>query len=244
MQHSNSHTIKFILLLTIIVSFLLSITSTQLKTLQDKNVEIDRKKNLLKSIGLDVSDLNSENILNEYNIRISDVIIHLNGEIATKIKFEDLDIIENKATGGMNYLKNEEEYLPVYKSSNPSAIIIPISGKGLWSTLYGYIALESDCNTIKGITFYKHGETPGLGGEVEKEWFQENFVGKKIYNLEEKLISVVVVKGKATDVLSGADLEHGVDGISGATITSNGVTEFLRRDLYRYREYFNKMRVN
>ena len=106
MQHSNSHTIKFILLLTIVVSFLLSITSTQLAYLQKKNVDIDRKKNLLKSIGIDVSDFDSEKILREYNIRISDVIIHLNGEIATNIKFEDLDLIENKATGGINYFKN------------------------------------------------------------------------------------------------------------------------------------------
>tara|TARA_Y100000590_G_scaffold456154_1_gene606176 strand:+ start:284 stop:1018 length:735 start_codon:yes stop_codon:yes gene_type:complete len=244
LQHSNSHTIKFILLLTIVVSFLLSITSTQLAYLQKKNVDIDRKKNLLKSIGIDVSDFDSEKILREYNIRISDVIIHLNGEIATNIKFEDLDLIENKATGGINYFKNEKEYLPLYSSSNPLAIIVPISGKGLWSTLYGYIALEPDFNTIKGITFYKHGETPGLGGEVEKEWFQANFVGKKIYNLEEELISVAVVKGKASDVLADADLAHGVDGISGATITSNGVTEFLRRDLNRYKQYFKRNRTN
>ena len=207
-------------------------------------MDIDRKKNLLKSIGIDVSDFDSEKILREYNIRISDVIIHLNGEIATNIKFEDLDLIENKATGGINYFKNEKEYLPLYSSSNPLAIIVPISGKGLWSTLYGYIALESDFNTIKGITFYKHGETPGLGGEVEKEWFQANFVGKKIYNLEEELISVAVVKGKASDVLADADLAHGVDGISGATITSNGVTEFLRRDLNRYKQYFKRNRTN
>mgnify|MGYP003956694701 CR=1 FL=1 len=244
MQHSNSHTIKFILLLTIVVSFLLSITSTQLASLQNKNVEIDRKKNLLKSIGIDVSDFNSDQILSEYRIRVADVVIHLNGEVAINIKIEDLDLIENKITGGLNYIMNGKEYLPIYISSNPAAIIIPISGKGLWSTLYGYIALETDCNTIKGITFYKHGETPGLGGEVEKEWFQENFIGKKIYNLDKKLVSVTVVKGKASDVLAGNALDHGVDGISGATVTSNGVTKFLRSDLNRYKMYFNKIKVN
>ena len=244
MQHSNSHTIKFILLLTIVVSFLLSITSTQLASLQNENVEIDRKKNLLKSIGIDVSDFNSNQILSEYRTRIADVIIHLNGEVATNIKFEDLDLIENKITGGRNYFIEGKEYLPIYISSNPVAVIIPISGKGLWSTLYGYIALEADCNTVKGITFYKHGETPGLGGEVEKEWFQENFIGKKIYDLDKKLVSVTVIKGKASDVLAGTDLNHGVDGISGATITSNGVTKFLRSDLNRYKMYFNKIKVN
>ena len=100
--------------------------------------------------------------------------------------------------------------------------------------MFGFIAIGEDGNTVKGITFYKHGETPGLGGEVEKEWFQENFVGKKIYNLDKKLVSVKVVKGKASDVLIGNDLEHGVDGISGATVTSNGVTKFLRSYLKKH----------
>ena len=131
-------------------------------------------------------------------------------------------------------------YLPVFRSSLPEATIIPISGKGLWSTLFGYFAIDNDYNTVRGITFYKHKETPGLGGEVDKDWFQNNFVGKKIKDDDGSLLSITVAKGK-----SGNNI-HGVDGISGATITSRGLSEFLLRDLKKYLPYFNKQidRIN
>ena len=101
-----------------------------------------------------------------------------------------------------------------------------------------------DLNTVIGITFYKHGETPGLGGEVEKKWFQNNFVGKKIFNQTGELVSVKVVKGKVNDVYFGEALNHGVDGISGATITSRGVSYFLKRDLLKYEQYLKNNRMN
>ena len=107
-----------------------------------------------------------------------------------------------------------------------------------------HLALEPDLNTVRGITFYKHKETPGLGGEVEKKWFQDNFVGKKILNNNGELVSVKVVKGKAKELLSGDNLNHGVDGISGATITCRGVTEFLKNDLHRYKQYINRNILN
>jgi Na+-transporting NADH:ubiquinone oxidoreductase subunit C len=141
---------------------------------------------------------------------------------------------ENKMTGESIFTYQGKDYLPIFKSSLPETTIIPISGKGLWSTLFGYFALDSDFNTVKGITFYDHKETPGLGGEVDKGWFQNNFIGKKIKDDKGNLVSVQVVKGK-----SGNNI-HGVDGISGATITSRGVTDFLLRDLKKYAPYFNK----
>ena len=144
----------------------------------------------------------------------------------------------------MKYFLNNIEYLLAYKSSNPEAFIIPISGKGLWSTLFGYFALEMDLNTVIGITFYKHGETPGLGGEVEKKWFQNNFVGKKIFDQAGEFVSIKVVKGKVNDVYSGEALNHGVDGISGATVTSRGVSDFLKRDLLKYEQYLKNNRMN
>ena len=114
----------------------------------------------------------------------------------------------------------------------------------MWSTLYGYIALEKDFNTVKGITFYQHGETPGLGGEVDKLWFQENFIGKKIYDVNDKFVSIEVVKGKVSDIYSGNKANHAVDGISGATITSRGVSDFIKSDLSRYVNYFKENKFN
>ena len=134
--------------------------------------------------------------------------------------------------GAFTYTYNNELFYPLYKSKD--GIVIPISGKGLWSTLYGYFALEMDMKTVKGIAFYKHGETPGLGAEVEKKWFQNNFIGKKIFDENSNLVSITVYKGS-----SGDDI-HGVDGISGATVTSNGVTNFLKSILNNYKPYFER----
>jgi len=242
LQHSNIHTIKFITFLTIIVSSLLSITSTQLKILKAENVELDKQKNILKAIGLDLSKSNMDNIKYEYENRIRNVILDLNGKIINNVKFENLELLENKQTGEIRYFIGSSEYLPAYKSLNPSAFIIPISGKGLWSTLYGYLALKDDYNTVLGITFYKHKETAGLGGEIDKKWFQDNFINKTIYNLSGELISINVIKGKANEVLDSKSLKHGVDGISGATVTSKGVTNLLKRDLKRYKTFFDKKR--
>ena len=226
------------------VSLLLALTSTQLKNLQEFNIELDKKKNILKCIGKDLSLMNADAIFKEYKSNISNIILNSNGDIAANIASENLESVPNKSTGEVKYFLNNIEYLPAYKSSNPEAFIIPISGKGLWSTLFGYFALEMDLNTVIGITFYKHGETPGLGGEVEKEWFQNNFVGKKIFNQTGKLVSIKVVKGKVNDVYSGEALNHGVDGISGATITSRGVSYFLKRDLLKYEQYLKNNRMN
>ena len=238
MQHSNFQTIRFVVILSVIVSLLLSFASTQLKSMQVFNMELDKKKNILKSIGLNFSGLNSDAIIAKYNDRITEVIIDMEGIVDTKVDFNDLISIENKATGEMKYNIGKKEFLPAYISSSPKAFIFPISGKGLWGTLYGYFALSEDHNTVMGITFYDHKETPGLGGEVEKERFQNNFVGKKIFNDLGELVSITVAKGKASDVFKANEIKHGVDGISGATITSKGVTIFLKRDLNKYKKYF------
>jgi len=230
----------FICILTITSSLLLSLAATQLKTYQDYNVDVDKKKNVLKCIGLDISVLSSQDIIHEYKTRISEIISDKDGNTIESVSFSDLYFKENKMNGESVYSYDGKNYLPIFKSSSPEVIIIPISGKGLWSTLFGYFAIDSDYNTVKGITFYQHGETPGLGGEVDKEWFQTHFVGKKIKNDVGNLVSIQVVKGKSGDNI------HGVDGISGATITSRGVTEFLLRDLKKYTPYFNKQldRIN
>ena len=244
MQHNNFYTFRFISILTLVVSLLLALASTQLKDIQEFNVELDKKKNILKCIGKDVTLMKADEIIEEYKSNISNIILKLNGDVVANIASENLESVKNKSTGQLKYFLDNVEYLPAYKSSNPEAFIIPISGKGLWSTLFGYFALERDLNTVMGITFYKHGETPGLGGEVEKKWFQNNFVGKKIFDQSGELVSIKVVKGKANDVYSGQDINHGVDGISGATITSRGVSDFLKRDLIRYGQYIKNNRTN
>ena len=135
--------------------------------------------------------------------------------------------------------------MPIYRRKSPSgeteAWCIPISGYGLWSTLYGFLALEPDLNTVKGITFYSHAETPGLGGEVDNPSWQAQWPGKQILDARGQLVGVSLKKG-AVDESIPFEQAHQVDGLSGATITSNGVTNFVLSDLQRYEPYFVKHR--
>tara|TARA_B100000029_G_C17585148_1_gene960920 strand:+ start:1122 stop:1871 length:750 start_codon:yes stop_codon:yes gene_type:complete len=239
LEHSNSYTFRFVIIITIVASFVLAFTSQFLKSKQEANIEIDRKKNILECLGLNLKNYSNDKIVSVYDEKINFILTDINGKKYQDISESDLYVEENKSTGMLSYFINDREYLPLYYSKSPEAYILPISGKGLWSTLFGYIALEADLNTIKGITFYKHKETAGLGGEVEKKWFRDNFIGKKIFDINGNLISIKVVKGKAKDVLSENKWMHAVDGISGATITSNGVSSFLKNDLIRYSKFLN-----
>ena len=120
---------------------------------------------------------------------------------------------------------------------------VPVSGYGLWSTIYGFLALEKDGETIAGFTVYAHGETPGLGGECEKEWFKEQFVGKKITDKEGNFISVGIAKGKVKGAIPETKWDNWVDGMSGATITSKGIQAFLKTDLEKYEGFSQILRT-
>ena len=128
----------------------------------------------------------------------------------------------------------------VDEAGKPVAYCIPIEGLGLWGMIYGYLALEDDLDTVKGITFYRHKETPGLGGEIDAAWWKSQWPGKSIFE-DGDLVSVTVKKGRV-DASIPKERKHYVDGLSGATITSNGVTKFVREDLETYQAYFSKLK--
>ena len=132
---------------------------------------------------------------------------------------------------------------PIYKRVSGDQVegySIPISGKGLWGTMYGYFSIEPDGATAKGITFYSHIETPGLGAEVDKPWFQNNFPGKKFVDPNGKLIGIQAIKGGVDN--TSPEAYHQVDGISGATMTTNGLNSFLYEGLKNYDPYLSKVR--
>ena len=244
MQHSNIYTFKFVGVITIIVSLLLSFADTQYKGKYLFNIEIDKKKNILECLGVNIQSYSTADIVIEYDKRIQELVISLNGDIIPNLFPDDLTIEENRLNGEINYYEEIEgkkiEFLPLYYSDKPEAYILPISGKGLWSTLFGYFALDSDLTTVKGISFYKHKETAGLGGEIEKKWFRNNFIGKRIFDNFNDLVGIQVIKGKVKDSVPEAKWDHAVDGISGATITSKGVTALVKRELNRYQYFINK----
>jgi len=226
----DSYTIVYAVIICLACSLLLSVAASSLKKLQDYNVEIDRKMNVLKAFGVSIADENNKRI---------------KPEKVEKYFAENVSEITVDATTGQSIEAGASAGNPLLlylwsENGQVSKYAFPISGKGLWSTIYGYLALEKDLATISGITFYKHGETPGLGAEVETDWFQNNFKGKKILVNGER-IKFEVVKGKVSDKYPSGN-DHAVDGISGATITGNGVAKFMNAALDKYESYFKLQR--
>ncbi|PIE03525.1 MAG: NADH:ubiquinone reductase (Na(+)-transporting) subunit C [Acidobacteria bacterium] len=166
------------------------------------------------------------------------------GELVATFKAK-LGLLANKAG------KSKADYDPGYKlvyAYNPDqtttqAYVIPIEGYGLWDLIHGYLALNPDLNTVRGITFYQHKETPGLGALITEDWFVKQYKGKKILDPSGKLVSVEVSRGKAKDHHSGAELDHYVDGISGATLTGKGLNQFIKANLEIYEPYFVELRT-
>ena len=233
--------VQFVMVVAFMSSLLLAFIAMSLKPKMDYNVVLDKKKSILRSIDINVVGLTPNELDEKYNLHIEEIVVNSSGSIVDDIMLSDIIWVEDKGTGTTNYIyktTNEElvnEYYPIYKTSNPNGYIIPISGKGLWSTLKGYFAVAEDKNSTMGIVFYEHGETPGLGAEVDKPWFQNQFKidrGKKIFNEKKDLVSINVNKKKNTD-----GKPHEVDGITGATVTADGVTKFLKRDLNRYKNF-------
>jgi Na+-transporting NADH:ubiquinone oxidoreductase subunit C len=229
---TKAYTLGFAAAVTMVCSILLASAATLLKDKQTQNVELDIKYNILSVLGLVHShDMGPDELFKLYDEKVKSFVVDLQGNQVSDAKAEDIDP------------RKQPNLLPVFakqEGAEITAYCLPTQGKALWSTVKGYIALEKDLNTVKGITFYSHGETPGLGGEIEKEWFTEMFKGKKILNAQGDIVSIEVVKGKLRP--DEKDLEHKVDGISGATLTGNGLNQFIKATLEKYEPYFNSVR--
>jgi len=225
-MRSDTYTIIFTSVVTVVLGLVISFTADSLRDRQEINEALDIKKNILSVLGYNqaLSVWTDDKIQSVYEKNIKEISIDANGKEIEKPLESD-------------------EYRKIYQSTENGSVsgyAIPISGKGLWGTMFGYFAIDPDAETVKGITFYKHKETPGLGGEVDKDWFKNNFIGKKLIDVSGNLVSVEVVKGYVSS--TDPNINHKVDGISGATITGKGVTTFLKADLKKYDPYFAKIR--
>ncbi|MEC7872079.1 MAG: NADH:ubiquinone reductase (Na(+)-transporting) subunit C [Candidatus Neomarinimicrobiota bacterium] len=235
-MHSNRYTLIFTTLVTMILAFILSSAYSSLEDITNSNIQADIKKNILSSLGFAPSNKapwTTENVEQIFKESIVSFVVDKSGNVIPGKLPQDIDP------------KVDTELYPLYKKivdGKVDGFAIPISGKGLWGTMYGYFAIESDGATAKGITFYKHIETPGLGAEVDKPWFQQNFVGKRFIDNDGNLIGIQTIKGKVDE--SSDEAYHQVDGITGATMTSRGLNEFLLKDLKFYNPYFEQIRKN
>ena len=225
-MRSDAYTIIFTTIVTVILGLGLSYTADSLRDRQILNEELDIKKNILSVLGYKQdTPWTDEEVQSLYDRNINEIRIDEVGSV-----FDEVDKSDNFA-------------YTIYQSRENNKVTgyaIPIAGKGLWGTMYGYFAIEPDAETVKGITFYKHKETPGLGAEVDKDWFKNNFIGKKLTDKNGELVSIEVVKGYVSK--TDPDALHKVDGISGATITGTGLTTFLKSDLEKYEPYFARVR--
>lgn len=242
--NSNTYVMGFAVGLCVAVSSVLALLATVLKPTQEAVAEFDRQKNVMMAAGLiESGDPRLRPELEElYQKQIKKIIIDTrDGSVVAGETSAEVDALN--ATAAEADAKHANAFRMIETALTPDgkldAIILPVSGKGLWSTLYGYLALDADKNHVKGIQFYKHGETPGLGGEIENPEWTAAWKGKQILDDNGKLVSITVKKGKVDQNID-REKKHYVDGLAGATITSNGVTKFVLRDLRAFSTYLQR----
>jgi Na+-transporting NADH:ubiquinone oxidoreductase subunit C len=214
--------------LALVCSALVAGAAVGLRPYQEANRRIDQQKNILRAAGLYTPDTN---VTNQFKAVMHRRLVDLasgkfiDHQDQASLKLSAKKILEpDQDLAGLYQV---ERFAPVYlvsKNGRFEQIILPVRGKGVWSTMYAYVALDADLQTIRGISFYEHGETPGLGGEIENRNWQAGWQGKRIYG-PDGTVALRVVKSAAADDVAP---NHRIDGISGATMTGNGVTELMR----------------
>ena len=233
MKHfSNRYIFIFSTVMVVVVAALLSLAATLLQPAQERNLEIEKKRSMLESIHVPATKTNAVELYDKY---ISESFV-LNS------KSEPVEGVDAFTVVLKNEQKKplEDQYLPVFRATpddGEKIIILPVEGKGLWGPIWGYISLRSDLNTIYGVTFDHKGETPGLGAEINTTPFESMFSDKKLFE-DGAFVSVQVYKGGADP----SDI-HGVDAISGGTITSKGLEKMLVDCLKKYNDYLLKNRI-
>ncbi len=233
--------------MTIVVAFVLALMVSGLKDVHKENEAVYNKKAILiaveKQLGKDVSALSNEEVQDIFASQIVQKVINMSGEelsedqikAATKgaaTKAEQIDMAQEAKKPEADRLLT----LYIFTAADKKVYnIVSVRGKGLWDEIWGSIAIESDWTTIAGSSFDHKGETPGLGAEIkDNQTWVDQFIGKKIYNSDGQFTSVRIIKAGARDD------SFEVDGISGATITANGVDEMLLRGLKYYEPYILK----
>lgn len=236
--------------LCLVCSVLVSTAAVALKPMQEANKAADIKKNILAVTGLleEGTDINAA--FETFEVKLFDF---------EKGDFSDKDpstYDQRKAAGDPNLgisLTGEQDiagigrrakFAPVYilkDGDEIQQIVLPVHGYGLWSTMYGFISLEADFNTIRGLQFYEHAETPGLGGEITNPKWVKSWQGKELFD-DQGQLQIQVIRGNVD--FSLAEAKHQIDGLSGATLTSQGVTNLVRYWLgdHAFGPYLEKMR--
>lgn len=237
-QPSVGYILGFATIVCIVCGVLVSSSAVSLKDLQEANAELEKMTNVLLAAGLAEPNerLDAEAVEERFAV-VEALVIRLDtGDVVEDADPGSFDQQRSKTDpsrseaaptnrAGIKRLPNEAlVYRVLDKKGEVDLYVFPIEGLGLWSTLYGFVALGADLDTIRGLTYYQHGETPGLGGEVDNADWKALWRGRRAFD-ESGAPAIEVIKGRAG---SADEDPYRVDGLSGATITSRGVTEMLR----------------
>ncbi len=225
----------FALMVTVVSGLVLAVVANVLRPYQERNIKLEQMSYILRAAGYAGDDI--EAAFEQY---VTPLVVDHQGKVVlegntpeNREKILKLNILSELKK------KPEQRTLPVYQyhAEGKTLFIFPVAGKGLWGPIWGYVALDADLNTIVGVVFDHKSETPGLGAEITKPWFQGQFVGKKLFDANGRLVGVAVVKGQAPE-----DDPHAVDGITGATLTGKGVSEMFVEMFKWYQPYIRNLR--
>ncbi len=254
MQHSVAYTILFAGLICVVCAVLVSSSAVSLSELQQANAALDKRKNVLLAAGLAQPSerLDAAQVQERFRV-VKPVVIDIqSGEAAPAIDASTFDQRKARndpdssrpAPANNSSISRLPNHAVVYQVLNGAGelqmVVLPIEGYGLWSTLYGFLSLDADTKTVRGLTYYQHGETPGLGGEVDNPLWKSRWPGRIAFDSTGQTV-IEVIKGRAGPP---EDDPHRVDGLAGATITSRGVTNMLRFWLGEngFGPYLNRLR--
>lgn len=226
-RNSNLYTFIFAIIMVIVVAATLAFTATSLKGRQKANVEKEKMQNILSTIGVNVSRDEAGNQFGQYVKE--QLALNADGTVNADVKAFEIELMKEIKK------PNDEQAYPIYiaEKEGKKFYVVPLFGAGLWKEIWGYLALDSDKNTIIGASFDHAGETPGLGAEINQGWFEDQYIGKTIFDESNNFVSVNAIKGGSKP----GDM-HGVDAISGGTITCDGVNNMIDERLRNYLPYF------
>ncbi|MCF8258329.1 MAG: NADH:ubiquinone reductase (Na(+)-transporting) subunit C [Flavobacteriales bacterium] len=229
--NSNKYTFGFSAVMVVVVAVLLAVASESLKPMQNANVKREKMQNILSSVGVKATAGEAEALYAE--LITGSVVIGHDGQVISEPKNEAFNIDVLAQYKDKAKQDGDKEFpLFICEKDGKTSYIIPMVGTGLWGPIWGYMAIASDGKTVEGVSFDHKSETPGLGAEINQGWFQAPFVGKTIFTDAGEFAPIKAVKGGAAD-----DDMHGVDAISGGTITSNGLSAMIENTLKIYTTY-------
>lgn len=251
-KDSISNVLKVALMVCLVCAIIVSTAAVVLRPVQQENRTLDLRRNVLAAAGLLQDGVSVQEQFEQVETRLVNLET---GQFSDEFDTETFDPRDAARDPGLSEpvpasediagIKRREQYTEVYVINDSDGqlqtIILPVRGYGLWSTLWGFVALEQDLNTVRGLGFYEHAETPGLGGEVDNPNWKDQFVGKEVYGNQGEVL--LAVKKGSVNRSNEMEATHMVDGLSGATLTSRGVTNLIEYWLgeHGFRPFLNNL---